>query len=135
MPAIFTPNPAGLAQLLQSPTGAVGRYIALLTAETDGLAKANCPRLSGKLADSISSVVHTPPVVGQVSAGGPSAPYVLPVHEGSVEHEILAKNAPFLVFPDKAGNIIFTKRVWHPGTQNPQPFLWDALRDVITSHG
>lgn len=131
----FIPNAAGIAALLTSPTGDVGRYIFLLTEETELLAKANCPVVSGKLQDSIDSDFTAPPVLGQVQAGGTSAPYVIPVHEGSKPHPIDAKNAPFLVFPDKAGNIVYTKHVDHPGTQNPEPFLWNALRDTILKHG
>jgi hypothetical protein len=135
MPAVFTPNPAGIAALLTSPTGVVGRYILLLTEETKVLAKAQAPVVSGKLRDSIDSKFSAPPVLGQVEAGGTSAPYVIPVHEGSKGHPIDAKNAPFLVFPDKAGNIVFTKHVEHPGTQNPEPFLWNALKETILKHG
>jgi len=134
MPGKFIPNPAGLAQLLQSPTGAVGKYIYLLTEETEMVARTLCPYDSGNLQDSIESKVTTPPLRGEVSAGGPTAPYAVAVHEGTAPHEITAKNSPVLVFPSSAGTMVYTPRVSHPGTA-AQPFLWDALKDVIGSQG
>jgi len=130
----FIPNPAGLAELLQSPTGAVGIYISALTKSVEELAQATCPTVSGSLRDSIQSIVTSPPIRGEVRAGGDSAPYVLAVHEGSLPHEILPVNAPMLVFPDRVTGVLqYRLRVWHPGTKYPQPFLWDSLKTVIAA--
>ena len=134
MPGTFIPNAAGLAQLLQSPTGAVGKYIYLLTEATEQDARTLCPYDSGELQDSIESRVTTPPLRGEVSAGGPSAPYAVAVHEGTRPHEITPKSASILVFPTSAGTMVYTPRVSHPGT-TAQPFLWDALKAVIASQG
>lgn len=65
----------------------------------------------------------------EVSAGGPLAPYVLPVHQGARPHAIFPKK--------KGGRLVFDwpkaglhpavfKSVWHPGNR-AQPFLRDAL--------
>jgi hypothetical protein len=107
----FIPNPAGIAQLLQSPTGDIGIFFALLTEEVESLAESYCPEDTGDLSTSISGSVITPPLRGEVKAGGDSAPYVMSVHEGTQPHE----------------------RVFHPGTK-ANPFLWEALRDVIMTY-
>jgi hypothetical protein len=129
----FIPNPAGIAQLLQSPTGDIGIFFALLTEEVESLAESYCPEDTGDLSTSISGSVITPPLRGEVKAGGDSAPYVMSVHEGTQPHEITPKTAQYLQFPNQAGEMVYAKRVFHPGTK-ANPFLWEALRDVIMTY-
>ena len=54
----------------------------------------------------------------------PSVKYAVFVHEGSKPHDIVARNKQVLRFVSR-GNMVFTKRVHHPGT-SPDPFLYAA---------
>lgn len=124
---LFTPNPAGMLNLLQGPTGATARWVARKTAEVTATAKALAPVNTGALRASIDGTVMFGPLRGEVEAG---VPYSLFVHEGTSPHEIVPVNARVLRFPTKAGTIVYAQKVDHPGTR-PQPFLSDALAKVI----
>ena len=45
------------------------------------------------------------------------------LQEGTLPHQILPVHKKALKFKDSAGNIIFRKRVQHPGT-SPVPYAW-----------
>jgi hypothetical protein len=128
---VFTPNPAGIAHLTKSPTGAVARYILRQAVATAAAARLRAPRDTGKLAASITASPFT-------FGGGPaaivnaSAPYAVYVHEGTRPHPIDPSRATVLRFPAKSGMIVFTPHVEHPGTR-AQPFLVEALRQVIAA--
>lgn len=126
---VFTPNPAGLTQLLHSPTGDVARWVFATAQAVASLAKANAPKVTGALANSITV---TPTMVGgtPVAYVDANAPYAGFVHEGTGPHPIDPVNARVLRFPSKSGVIVFTPHVEHPGTR-AQPFLTDALSTVI----
>lgn len=129
MPMVFTPNPSGLAQLLNSPTGEVGVFTLKLGNEVAAVARAMAPRVTGTLARSIRVF---PIQLGQNPSAyvAAEAPYALAVHEGTAPHPIDPVNARVLRFPSKAGVIVFTPHVDHPGTV-AQPFLRDALVAVV----
>lgn len=65
-----------------------------------------------------------------VKVGGNAAPYAIFIESGSKPHEIKARRAKFLRF-EQDGQIIFRKRVFHPGTK-PARFMQSA-RDVAES--
>jgi len=124
---VFTPNPGGLFALLKAPGGDVGRYMIGLGVAVAGVARGLAPRVTGNLQGSIGSSQF-------ISPGGPgaevvaTASYAIFVHEGTGPHPI--EGNPILRFPSKAGVIVYTPRVDHPGTTG-QPFLVDAARQVI----
>lgn len=63
----------------------------------------------------------------------PTAPYSIFVEEGTRPHEIVPVNAKALRFTVGYGQVVFAKRVSHPGTA-PQPFVQetaDATRAKI----
>lgn len=124
---LFTPNPVGMLNLLQGPTGGTARWVARTTAEVAAAAKGLAPVQTGRLRSSIYGTVKFGPLRGEVIA---SAPYSAYVHEGTSPHEITPNTARVLRFPSRAGNIVYTNLVNHPGTR-PQPFLSDALLRVI----
>jgi hypothetical protein len=72
-------------------------------------------------------------VSGGVHAGGRTAPYTIPVHEGSRPHGIRARRAPMLrFFWDKVGRNVAFRSVNHPGVK-ARPFLRNAaIRTVAT---
>lgn len=106
-------------------------WLAALMDSVAQQAIANAPEKSGRLKGSIGSRVEGSGVelVGVAYA---DAPYAAPVHEGAVAHPIVARNARALRFPDKGGQIIFRRRVNHPGNQ-PNRFLLNALISVVTA--
>lgn len=129
MPLIFTPQPAGLAQLLNSPTGQIGVFTLKLGNEVAAVGRALAPRVTGELARSIR-VYPIQLGVNPSAYVEANAPYALFVHEGTGPHPIDPVNARVLRFPAKSGFIVFTPHVDHPGTA-AQPFLRDALVAVI----
>ena len=74
---------------------------------------------TGKAARSVEAIPATiegSMVVGRVTAGGGTAPYVDLLETGTAPHVITPKNASALAF-NWNGQDVFFKRVNHPGTQ------------------
>lgn len=143
----FIPNPAGIANLLESPTGTLGMWTQSRAEAVEQVAKARCPSKTGALRDSIrAEIVMGPPIQAQVTAGGEDAPYAAYVHDGTEPHWIEPNTAQVLRFPTaklatrgknkgkplKSGaqTFVFSAYADHPGTQ-ANPFLSDALVDVM----
>jgi hypothetical protein len=62
---------------------------------------------------------------------GSEDPIALLHHEGTRPHVIVPRNAAYLVFwSDRAGRVIYTKRVMHPGTK-PNRYLTDNLHLAV----
>jgi len=128
--ATFAPNPAGLTQLLASPTGDVGRWLLAVINEVRIVAQGNAPMVTGKLRNSIVARV-IPAGVGLIGEVTAQASYAIYVHQGTVAHPI--EGNPILRFPSaQTGMIVFTPHVDHPGTK-ANPFLLDALVFVVGS--
>ena len=117
----FTPDYAGIARMAM-PGGSVDIWAYSMAQSIQAIAKGLVPRQTGALADSLA-VERIGPCNWQVIA---DVPYAAAVHEGAAAHEITAKNVKVLRFPSKAGKIVFTPRVNHPGNQ-PNPFLERAM--------
>lgn len=119
-----TTDHAGLERLLH---GDVDAYIERLARQVEGVARRNAPRKTGELAKSIHAY-RAGSAVWFIAA---EAPYSLPVHEGTRPHTIRPKKpGGVLRFPGRGGMVVYTKKANHPGTA-PQPFLVDALREVV----
>jgi hypothetical protein len=143
----FIPNPAGIANLLESPTGTLGLWLQSRAEAVEQVARAKCPVRSGALRDSISAeVVVGPPLTANVTAGGPNAPYASFVHDGTEEHWIEPSSANVLAFPaakratrgkrkgqplkSGAQTIVFSAYADHPGNA-ANPFLSESLTAVM----
>ena len=124
----YLPNPVGLTQTLQSPSGVVGLYMVTLATAASSKAKQNAPYKTGELRGSIGYRISGPPLSVEVYA---DAPHALAVHEGTAPHVITPNTARILAFPVKGGGKVFTSRVNHPGTK-ANPFLLDAVESVVT---
>lgn len=123
-------NYASLDRILRQPDGLVGRYLVRLGHKVVEQAKSNAPVRSGALRRSISiTTVKRIPQGTEVRVSA-NIEYALPVHQGAKPHVIEARNAPMLRFPSRAGMIVYTPRVNHPGNA-PNPFLWNALKAVV----
>jgi hypothetical protein len=58
---------------------------------------------------------------------GSESPIARLHHDGTRPHVIVPRNAPYLVFfSQRAGKVVFAKRVMHPGTK-PNHYLTDNL--------
>jgi hypothetical protein len=124
---------AAMQDLLRSPAGPVGRHMIERGELVKQGARANAPRKSSCLQETIVKRVEENPETGFliriVSDTSPCSPdrrsYSLDVHEGTRPHIILPKQAKVLAF-EMGGELIFATAVRHPGTR-AQPFLRDAL--------
>lgn len=56
-----------------------------------------------------------------------TAPYAVPVHQGSRKHLIEPKNKKLLSWKPKAGPRVFASSVMHPGSK-PRPWLINAAK-------
>lgn len=138
--------------LVSQPGGALWLHMVKIMAEIDSRAKyylegVMVHKQSGNLLSS-----QGPPTVLQVGGNilgvlENHASYSLPVHEGSVPHEIRPKTKPWLHFQVSTlnyaagtgggrtgtGQFVMTKLVHHPGTE-PRPFLRQAMDEVLAGH-
>jgi hypothetical protein len=119
----------------KSPTGMVGRYVETQAEKVAAHARLLAPKKTGKLAANIRT---RGPVIGR---SGPESEvvadvdYSLHVHEPTIPHRIKPRAANKLVFfSQKAGTVIFTEGVMHPGTRG-NPFLVKALAEVFGGPG
>lgn len=122
---------AALNFMLKSPHGLVGEYIYRMGLLTTGKARQRAPVRTGALKSSIRMTRGADgiPTAVEITA---NIEYALAVHQGSRPHVISARDALVLRFPSKSGTIIYAPRVNHPGNK-PNPFLWDALLDVVAA--
>lgn len=87
-------------------------------------ARANAPRQSGGLAESIEGRVEDEGPRGVVAA---KARHAFIVHEGTASHPILVKDGPALsISMANSGQPVLRKSAQHPGNRG-QPFLTDAI--------
>lgn len=119
-------EPALIAEMVNSPTGPVVRDLFVRGERVKDAAIREAPKKTGNLSQHIvKRLVHSATGVVML-VGVEHVPYALFVHEGTQPHSIDAKNAPFLVFMGRDGNLVFTKHVDHPGNK-PNRFLVRAL--------
>lgn len=123
------PYPVIAAKLFR-PGGGVDEDMRRRVRRVEAAAKIYCPVRSGKLRSTIG-MSRNRDALGryalgfQISAGGPSAPYVLPVHEGARPHLIVPNSKSALAFVVD-GHPVVTRMVHHPGNR-PNRFLTKAL--------
>ncbi len=121
---VIVPDVGGIAALAAAG-GTADRHAGYLAQQTAEGARARAPRKTGKLQGAVR--------VGRDDQGWyviADTEYASAVNRGTKPHEIRPKNASVLRFPTKGGRIVYARSVAHPGTA-PNPFLLDALRDVI----
>lgn len=84
-----------------------------------------CPVDTGRLRSSIYDTTRRTArqVVGEVGTRG--VPYAVIVEFGSQPHEIVAHGSGMLRFTGRDGQVVFRKRVHHPGTR-PYAFFRGA---------
>lgn len=128
---------ARMAQLLRGPTGPVTRHLIERATVVQAAAKAQAPRRTGCLQDSIVKRVEETPlgvvvrIVADTQGCSPTRiSYAYWVHEGTEPHAIRAKNASTLAFfwPNgpEGPKVYFFREVHHPGTKANR-FLTDQL--------
>lgn len=133
----FTPNLAGLYELLEAPGGDVSLWTAgvvaqVLTRAFDYLNGGMVNERTGKLLDSLQPEMEFNtagwPISGSVQA---TAPYALMVHDGTRPHVISARAGRVLAFPMNGG-MMYRQSVNHPGT-SAKPYLARALEEVVAT--
>lgn len=146
MPVQYTRNIAGENYVTRARFGPVGRDLGRRTILVNLDGRRRAPIGQGRAADawtdgypagrlkkSINSRVITRggDLVGIIEADavrpGQATSYAASVHEGSSPHTIVPRRARILRWPGPGGRDVFARRVSHPGTRRPQPFLRDAL--------
>lgn len=120
-------NPVEIEALINSPGGPIVRDLFVRGERVKIRAIHEAPKRTRNLANHIvKRLVRGPGGQPQMLVGVEHVPYALFVHEGTRPHTIEARNASFLVFVGRDGNLVFTKRVNHPGNK-PNRFLIRAL--------
>jgi hypothetical protein len=115
---------AGLNHVLKAPTGPVQTFMRRTAEKTADEARRRAPVVSGRLKNSI--VVNRGPLGSwEVTA---TAPYAYVVHQGTGKKSV----APVRI--RKGGGVRITVRKKTSGLgAKGQPFLMDALQDVVGS--
>jgi hypothetical protein len=113
-----------LDNMLNSPRGEVGRYLAERGTRVLIAAKAQVGVKTGKLKASINMRQYRS-VGGQSLKIGSPLSYALIHHEGTRPHIITPDRAEFLRFSSR-GRVVYTRVVRHPGTK-PNKYLADNL--------
>lgn len=142
----FKPDPKGMAEFMRSPSGPVMRDLLRRADQLIILARAQVHRgkspekgsilgTAGRaqphLQDTIVKRTDMTRAAGPVvMVGSDAAPKALIVHEGARPHVIVPRRATMLRFVGRTGQVIFTRRVNHPGTQ-PNRYLSDNLPKVV----
>lgn len=142
----FQPNPKGMADFIRSPNGPVLRdllrrgdmLIKLAKAQVHlgrspevGSIRGTGGRSQPHLRDTIVKRTDMSRASGPVvMVGSDAAPKALIHHEGSRPHIITPRRATVLRFMGSSGQVVFTKRVRHPGTK-PNRYLTDNLPKVM----
>jgi hypothetical protein len=119
---IFRRGP--LDNLLNSPKGEVGRYLAERGTRILIAAKNQVGVKTGRLKASINMRQYRS-VGGQSLKIGSPLSYALIHHEGTRPHIITPNRAEFLRFSSR-GRVVYTRVVRHPGTK-PNKYLADNL--------
>lgn len=120
-----------LQQLLEGRQGPTMRFLMGKSTQMKGRARIRVGKRSHDLERSIATrpiTVGGQPGVAVGVFGGRAARYAMIHHDGSRPHVIQASPGKLLRF-EIGGDVIFAKRVRHPGTK-PNRFLTDAARDV-----
>jgi len=113
-----------LDNLLNSPRGEVGRYLAERGTRILIAAKNQVGVKTGRLKASINMRQYRS-VGGQSLKVGSPLDYALIHHEGTRPHIITPDRAEFLRFSSR-GRVVYTRVVRHPGTK-PNKYLADNL--------
>jgi hypothetical protein len=125
VPGAFIPNPVGLAELLESPVGAVGRDTVRRGEKLLAEARRRCPvGKTKKLRDGLT-ITFAGKGVTLIS----DQPYAEFVVKGTRPHVIEPRGARVLAF-ESNGEMVFATRVSHPGTK-PNNFAEEALKAAM----
>lgn len=124
----FRKYPVAFKEFRQSPNQDIGRYIYSLGLELYYLAKADVPKRTGHLAQSIDVNYSRGRVDPSVTIAA-KARYAYYVHEGTLPHVIRAKTGRSLRFVYN-GRVVYARKVNHPGAM-PDRFLSRHLRQVV----
>jgi hypothetical protein len=114
-----------LDEVLKSPNGMVGRYLAERGRRIVIAARMQAGVKTGKLKASIHMRHEVGGTSGQYVKVGSSLHYALLHHEGTKPHIIVPNRASVLRF-SSGGRVIYTHAVRHPGTR-PNRYLTDNL--------
>jgi hypothetical protein len=118
-------NKAAMDEMLKSPSGMVGRYIAERARRIVVAAKMQAGVKTGRLKNSIHMRHMRGGVAGQYIMVGSNLHYALLHHEGTKPHIIVPNRSTVLRF-SSGGRVIYTRAVRHPGTR-PNRYLTDNL--------
>jgi hypothetical protein len=118
-------NKAAMYEMLQSPTGMVGRHLAERAGRIVIAAKMQAGVKTGKLKASIHMRHKRTSAGGQYVMVGSNLHYALLHHEGTRPHIIVPNRSTVLRF-SSGGRVIYTHAVRHPGTR-PNRYLTDNL--------
>lgn len=118
-----------LEQMLNSPSGDVGRYMRRISIEIISLAKARAPKRTGNLARSIHLRRHARWARGQYVEIGSDLSYAYYVHEGTRPHIITSGPGRMLSFRS-GGRRIYAQSVNHPGFRG-RKYLTEPMRLVV----
>jgi hypothetical protein len=118
-------NKAAVDQMLKSPSGMVGLYIAERARRIVVAAKMQAGIKTGRLKNSIHMRHMRGGPAGQYVMVGSNLHYALLHHEGTKPHLIVPNRSNVLRFSSGA-RVIYTHAVRHPGTR-PNRYLTDNL--------
>ena len=118
-------NKPAMDEMLKSPSGMVGRYIAERARRIVIAAKMQAGVKTGRLKNSIHMRHMRGGPAGQYVMVGSNLHYALLHHEGTKPHLIVPNRSTVLRF-SSGGRVIYTHAVRHPGTR-PNRYLTDNL--------
>jgi len=117
-------NKPAIDNMLNNPTGEVGRWLSAQGTKFVAAARAQVGKRTGFLAGSIH-MRHSRGARHQELRIGSTLSYALAHHEGTKPHVIMAKNGGALRFTSGT-RIVYARAVRHPGTK-PNKYLADNL--------
>jgi hypothetical protein len=118
-------NKPAMEEMLKSPNGMVGRYIAERARRIVVAARMQAGMKTGRLKASIHMRHMRGGPAGQYVMVGSNLHYALLHHEGTKPHLIVPNRSSVLRF-SSGGRVIYTHAVRHPGTR-PNRYLTDNL--------
>jgi hypothetical protein len=118
-------NKPAMDEMLKSPSGMVGRYLAERARRIVIAAKMQAGMKTGRLKNSIHMRHMRGGPAGQYLMVGSNLHYALLHHEGTKPHLIVPNRSTVLRF-SSGGRVIYTHAVRHPGTR-PNRYLTDNL--------
>ena len=118
-------NKPAMDEMLKSPSGMVGRYLAERARRIVIAAKIQAGMKTGRLKNSIHMRHMRGGPAGQYLMVGSNLHYALLHHEGTKPHLIVPNRSTVLRF-SSGGRVIYTHAVRHPGTR-PNRYLTDNL--------